>query len=151
MTSQPPILVVEDSEDHVLLLRHAFKKAGITNPVHVSPTGEDAIAYLDGKGVFSDWHAFPLPCMVLLDLKLPGISGFEVLRWFRQHPSLKALRVAMLTSSELRAEIDMAYEFGANAFLTKPVDLEELIEMMKVFRAHWLEFAQVPQITRSAH
>jgi two-component system response regulator len=86
--------------------------------------------------------------VVLLDLKLPGLSGFDVLTWIRQHNGMKALRVAMLTSSDLGQEIKMAYKLGANVFLTKPVDLNKLIEMMKVFRAHWLESAQAPGISR---
>jgi CheY-like chemotaxis protein len=142
------ILVVEDNDDHVFLLKHAFQKAEVTNPLQVASTGEDAIAYLAGTGKYSDWQQFPLPSIVLLDLKLPGLTGFDVLKWIRQHPSLKALRVAMLTSSDLSQEIKMAYELGANAFLTKPVDLDRLVEMVKMLRVHWLEFTQAPAISR---
>jgi CheY-like chemotaxis protein len=142
------VLVVEDSED-VFLLRHAFKRAKITNPLHISGTGEDAIAYLAGTAPYGDWHKFPMASIVLLDLKLPGLSGFDVLGWIRQHPGMKGLPVIMLTTSDLKQEINKAYELGANAFLTKPVDLDKLIEMMKVFKAHWLEFAQAPEISRS--
>ena len=149
MTNQTPILLVEDNEDHVFLLRHAFQKAEILNPLQVANNGEEAIAYLEGTGRYSDWTDFPLPLMVLLDLKMPGLSGFDVLRWIRQKPGLKALRVAMLTSSDLGPEIKMAYELGANVFLTKPVDLNRLVEMVKVVRAHWLECAQRPEISRS--
>jgi CheY-like chemotaxis protein len=143
-----PILVVDDNDDHVLLLRRAFQKAGIRSPVQVAVTGEDAIVYLGGTGNYSNWRNFPLPSIVLLDLKLPGLNGFEVLRWVRQHPGLKPLRIAMLTSSFLPEEVDQAHQMGANVFLTKPVDLDNLIEMMKVFRAHWLELAQLPTVTR---
>jgi CheY-like chemotaxis protein len=148
MPDQGSILVVEDNDDHVFLLRHAFQKAGILNHVQVASTGEDAIAYLAGSGRYSDWNEFPLPSIVLLDLKLPVMNGFDVLRWIRKQPGLKALRVAMLTSSALDKEINTAYEVGANVFLTKPVELDKLIEMMKVFRAHWLDFAQAPQVSR---
>ncbi len=148
MSNQPPILVVEDNEDHVFLLNHAFQKAGILNPVQVANKGEDAIAYLEGTGRYSDWKEFPLPLIVLLDIKMPGLDGFDVLRWIRQQPGLKALRVAMLTSSDLGQEIKMAYELGANVFLTKPVDLDRLVELVKVVRAHWLEFAQTPEVSR---
>ena len=121
----------------------------VTNPLRVASNGEDAIAYLAGTEPYSDWNKFPLPAIVLLDLKLPAISGFEVLKFIRQHPGLKALRVAMLTSSDLDQEIKLAYELGANAFLTKPVDLDRLVEMVKMFRVHWLEFTQAPKISRS--
>jgi CheY-like chemotaxis protein len=142
------ILVVEDNEDHVFLLKHAFQKAEVTNPLQVASTGEDAIAYLAGTGKYSDSQQFPLPSIVLLDLKLPGLDGFDVLRWIRQQPGLKAVRVVMLTSSDRGQEINAAYEAGVNVFLTKPVDLDKLVEILKVFRAHWLEFAQAPQISR---
>src|SRR5579859_1052448 len=142
-------LVVEDNEDHVFLLKRAFQKAEVTNPLQVASTGEDAVAYLEGTGKYSDWQQFPLPAIVLLDLKLPGLSGFDVLKWIRQHASLKALRVAMLTSSDLDQEIKLAYELGANAYLTKPVDLDRLVEMVKMLRTHWLEFAQAPAVSRS--
>ena len=150
MSHLAPILVVEDSEDQVFLLLHAFQKVGIVNPVQVVNCGEDAIDYLSGAGRYCDWKEFPLPSMVLLDLNLPGLNGLEVLRWIRQHPGLRALRVAMLTSSELSQEINAAYEAGANVFLTKPVDLGKLIDMMRGFRSHWLEVAQAPQISRQA-
>jgi CheY-like chemotaxis protein len=143
------ILVVEDNEDHVFLLKHAFQKAEVTNPLQVASTGEDAIAYLEGTGKYSDWQEFPLPAIVLLDLKLPGLSGFDVLKSIRQHPGLKALRVAMLTSSDFDHEIKMAYELGANAFFTKPINLETQIEMAKVFWTHWLQFTQAPKISRT--
>jgi CheY-like chemotaxis protein len=149
MHNRAPILIVEDNEDHLLLLRHALNKAGIVDPVRAVPTGEDAIAYLEGTGRFSDWHTFPLPSLVLLDLKLPGISGFDVLKWIRQHPGLKKLRVAMLTSSDLAQEVNLAYELGANMFLTKPVDLDRLVEMMKVLHAHWVQHAQAPEVSRA--
>src|SRR5579859_6150863 len=145
------ILVVEDNEDHVFLLKHAFQKAGILNPVQVANNGEDAIAYLEGTGLYSNWKEFPLPSFILLDLKLPGLDGLEVLRWIRQQPGLKALRVAMLTSSDLGQEINASYEAGANVFLTKPMDLHRLIEMMRVFQAHWMKVAQAPQVSRQPH
>ena len=144
-----PLHVVEDNEDHFLLLEHALKKAAVSNPIRWSKTGEDAVAYLSAGGQYSNLAEFPVPALVLLDLNLPGRSGFDVLKWIRRHPGLKVLRVVVLTSSELDKEIQMAYEFGANAFLTKPVDLETLVEMVKVLQAHWLKFAQAPGVFRT--
>src|SRR5262245_35435534 len=149
MSHQASILVVEDSDDHVFLLRHAFQRAGILNPIQVTNSGEDAVAYLAGTGRYSDWKEFPLPSLMVLDLKLPGLDGIDVLRWIRQQPGLKALRVVMLTSSDLDVEINSAYEAGANVFLTKPMELEKLVEILSVCRAHWLEFAQAPMVSRS--
>ena len=126
-----PILLVEDSEDDIMLVRLAMQKAGVTLPLEVVTSGEQAIEYLGGTNGYSDWHRFPLPSIVLLDLKMPGMSGFDVLKWVRQKPGLKALRVAVLTSSDLPSEIKTAHDLGANIFLTKPVQLERLIEIMK--------------------
>ena len=82
-----PILLVEDSEDNVFLVRHAMHKAGVTTPVEVTTSGEQAIEYLGGINGYSDWHRFPLPSIVLLDLKMPGMDGFDVLKWIRQRPA----------------------------------------------------------------
>ena len=143
-----PILLVEDSEDNVFLVRHAMHKAGITARLEVATNGEQAIEYLRGSNGYSDWHRFPLPSIVLLDLKMPGMSGFDVLQWIRQQSGLKALRVAMLTSSDAPSEIKMAHDLGANIFLTKPVELERLIQIMKTLNEHWLQQAQSPAVSR---
>jgi CheY-like chemotaxis protein len=143
-----PILLVEDSSDNVLLVRHAMHKAGITTPLQVVTSGEQAIEYLRGTNGYSDWGQFPLPAIVLLDLKMPGLNGFDVLKWIRQRPGLKALRVAMLTCSDLPSEIKQAHDLGANIFLTKPIELDRLIQIMKTLNEHWLQQAQSPSITR---
>ena len=142
------ILVVEDSEDHVLLLKLAFQRSDIANPVHVVGGGDEAIAYLAGTGGYSDWDKFPLPALVLLDLKMPGTDGLGVLDWVRRQPALKGLIVVMLTSSDLAQEVNLAYELGANAFLTKPVDLDRLVEMMRALRAFFLSAATPPALQR---
>jgi CheY-like chemotaxis protein len=143
-----PILLVEDSEDNILLVRHAVHKAGVTTPLEVATSGEQAIDYLGGTNGYSDWHRFPLPTIVLLDLKMPGMDGFGVLKWIRQQPGLKALRVAMLTSSDMPHEIKMAHDLGANIFLTKPMELERLVQIMKTLNEHWLQQAQSPAVSR---
>jgi CheY-like chemotaxis protein len=143
-----PILLVEDSEDNIFLVRHAMRKADVTTPLQVVTSGEQAIEYFSGTNGYSDWNQFPLPAIVLLDLKMPGMNGFDVLNWIRQQPGLKALRVAMLTSSDIPSEIKLAHELGANIFLTKPVQLERLVEIMKTLNEHWLLQAQSPAVTR---
>ena len=143
-----PILLVEDSEDNILLVRRAMQKAGVTTRLEVVTSGEQAVEYLRGTNGYSDWKQFPLPAIVLLDLKMPGMSGFDVLKWIRQRPGLKALRVAMLTSSDMPSEIKQAHDLGANIFLTKPVESERLIEIIKTMNEHWLRQAQSPAVTR---
>ena len=145
-----PILLVEDSEDNIFLIRHAMQKAGVTARLEVATSGEQAIEYLGGTQRYSDWVQFPLPSIVLLDLKMPGMSGFDVLKWIREQPGLKPLRVAMLTSSDLPSEIKTAHELGANIFLTKPVELELLVEILKTLNEHWLKQAKSPAVSRES-
>jgi CheY-like chemotaxis protein len=143
------VLIVEDNDDDIFMLRHAFKKAGVAHPVHVARTGEAAIAYLAGADPYSDWEKFPLPSIVVLDLTLPGVNGLEVLAWIRKTAGLQALRVSILTGLCCRQDMEEAYELGANGFNTKPVDLGDLIEMMKNFRLHWLEHSRAPEVSRT--
>src|SRR5947208_2771680 len=117
MPERQVILLVEDSEDDVLIIRKAFRSAGIPNPLHVVRDGEGAIAYLAGEGRFSVRDEYPLPALILLDLKLPGMDGFEILRWIRQSPGLSSLRVVVLTSSENIRDVNAAYALGANSFM----------------------------------
>src|SRR5437016_14158370 len=100
MPDQAIILLAEDREDDVLLIRKAFSKANISNPLQVVRDGEEAIAYLSGEGKYSNRDEYPLPDLFLLDLKMPGKDGFDVLRWVRQQTGLSALSVVVLTSSE---------------------------------------------------
>src|SRR5262245_51271447 len=99
MKERAPILVVEDDQNDVLLIRRTLGSSAIQNPRHFVDSGEKAIEYLSGVGEYSDRKRYPLPALVLLDLKLPGIDGFEVLRWIRGNQQLRNLRVVVLTSS----------------------------------------------------
>src|SRR6185436_101352 len=94
------ILLVEDREDDVFLVRRSFKKASITNPLHVVKSGEGALEYLSGQGTYSNRAEHPLPGLILLDLKLPGMDGFEVLQWIRRQPGISGITVVVLTSSD---------------------------------------------------
>jgi len=93
--SQYPVLYVEDNADDVLLLRHAFKRADILDPVQFAQDGQEAIDYLAGAGKFSDRKKYPMPRLVLLDLKLPKKTGIEVLQWIREQPALRKLPVTL--------------------------------------------------------
>jgi CheY-like chemotaxis protein len=132
MTSQTKVLHVEDSPDDVLLLELAFNKAGITAKLEAATDGDQAIAALQRNA-----GSQPPNC-VLLDLKLPGISGLEVLEWIRQHPKLKRLPVIILTSSLLPEDIRTAYDLGANSYLSKPPDLATLTALVKAVDQYWL-------------
>ncbi len=141
-------LVVEDNKDDVLLLRRAFQKAKVLNPVHIATGGEEAIAYLSGTGKYANRVEFPLPSLVLLDIKMPRIDGFEVLRWIRTQSGLSSLRVVMLTSSNEMRDVNTAYQLGANSFLIKPVDFERLVEISQALAGYWLWMDKAPEVSR---
>ena len=147
-THQGPILVVEDHADDVMLIRRAFQKAKVLCPLVVVEDGDSAVDYLQGTGNYADPHAHPLPVLVLLDLKLPRRSGLEVLEWLRQQPSLRALPVVILTSSKENADIKRAYELGANTYLSKPVEFDALLEIVKTLNLYWLVMAEQPVVQR---
>ena len=148
MSDRAVILLVEDSEDDVLLIRRAFLKGMIINPLHAVRNGEAAIGYLEGLGPYANRAEYPLPALVLLDLKLPGMDGFEVLTWIRRHPTLSTLRVVVLTSSGQAQDVNRAYKLGANSFLVKPVEFERFVEMSKALKGYWLWFSETPEVNR---
>src|ERR1035438_8663437 len=112
-------------------------KAGVANPIRVATDGQQAIDYLKGTGKFANREQFPLPCLVLLDLKLPYVMGLEVLKWIRQQPGVAPI-VLLLTASAEDADIATAYRLGANAFLTKPSKAGTLVEMATAIKDFWL-------------
>jgi two-component system response regulator len=138
-----PILQVEDDPNDVFFLQHAMKKAGVPNPVQVASDGQQAIDYLQGVGEFADRKKFPLPCLVLLDLKLPQVMGLDVLKWIRQESGM-AVAVLILTASGADTDIANAYRLGANGFLIKPSEVNKLVEMAKAINAFWLTYNSLP-------
>jgi len=142
------ILLAEDDEVAVLLTRRAFAKAGLINPVHVVSDGEEAIAYLSGTGKYANRCEYPLPILLLLDLKMPRKGGLEVLEWIRQQPSLSALRVIVLTTSDLVQDVNRAYQLGANSYIVKPVDMEQFVRVSQAVKGYWLWMNKAPEIAR---
>jgi len=143
------ILQVEDDENDVFLLRNVFEQTGITNPLHVVTNGQMAIDYLGGKGQFADRQRYPLPCLVLTDLKLPKKSGLEVLQWIRHQPHLKKLVVVVFSSSALPKDVDRAYELGANAYIQKVANPDQLKEIAHLLKGWWLGHNHFAPITES--
>lgn len=141
-----PILLVEDDQNDVFFLQYAFEAAGIDNPIQVVCDGQEAINYLSGKGCYAERRRFPLPCLILLDLKLPMKMGTDVLRWIRQQSQLSSLLVVVLTSSSDSSDIDEAYECGAQSYLVKPLSLEKRLEMAKAIKNYWLELNEFPTV-----
>jgi len=141
------ILLAEDDENDVTLIRRAFSKSHVVNPIACVANGEEAVAYLSGQGGYADRGAHPLPFMMLLDLKLPRLSGHEVLKWLRaQNNGLKRLPVVVLTSSREPADINRAYELGANSYLVKPVVFEEFTALLKQLQVYWLMLSEHPEV-----
>lgn len=130
-TSSTTILLVEDNEDDVFIMKRALKKAGIVLPLQVVTDGQQALDYLGGKNGFADRSQFPLPGFVFLDLKLPNIHGFDVLAWIREHGLLESMRVIVLSSSAETKDVEKALSFGAHAYVVKPPEPTQLISLIK--------------------
>lgn len=144
MLNNKIILLVEDDPNDVLLIQRAFQKAGLHNSLKVVRNGDQAIEYLSGEEAYADRELFPLPFLVLLDLKMPGTDGFEVLDWARKTPNLKRLLIVVLTSSNLQSDVDKAYELGANSYLVKPVEFDDMVNLIQRFESYWTEMNRTP-------
>lgn len=142
------ILVAEDKEDDITLLRRAFQKADITNPVHIVRDGKECIHYLSGTGKYANRDEYPIPVLLLLDLKMPHTNGFEVLKWIRAQPTLKRLPVVVLTTSEDIFDINRAYELGANSFLVKTLDIQSFSDLVEQVSRYWIHFSRAPEAER---
>jgi CheY-like chemotaxis protein len=110
--------------------------------------GEEAVAYMSGTGPYANREEYPLPDLVLLDLKMPKCDGFEVLQWLRQQPGFRTIPVVVLTSSEQVRDVNRAYELGANSFLVKPFDFTNLVSLSETLKAYWLNLNKGPEAQR---
>jgi CheY-like chemotaxis protein len=131
------ILVIEDTEDDVFFLLRALKAADIPNPVQVAADGQQALDYLSGTGVYADRAAYPLPFLVLLDLKLPYVMGLDVLKWIRARREFNGIIVAVLTSSQQDRDITETTRLGGNFYFVKPPSKQKLIELMRGLAENW--------------
>lgn len=138
------ILLVEDDPNDVFFLRYAFEVAGITNPLTVATDGQQAIDYLAGVRQYADRVRYPLPCLALLDLKLPVRMGFDVLRWIRDESNLRNLPVLVLTSSSDPRDIEEAYRLGACCYLVKPLSVQERLKLARNLKEYWLGVNRFP-------
>lgn len=144
MGEHATILLVEDNPDDAALLRRAFIKARVLNPIHVVSGGEEAIDYLSGLGKYANREEFPFPGLVLLDLNMPGLDGFDVLQWIRQEPQLNRLRVVVLSASDNMRDVSRAYKLGANSFLIKPADFDRFVEISQALNGYWIWLDKAP-------
>jgi len=136
--NRPTILHIEDDPNDVLLLEHACRKASVSCDIRRVADGDEAIAYLRGIDGFADREKFPLPRLILLDLKMPRLNGFDVLEWLGKHDKFRTVPVVVLSSSNHDADLKRAYELGVNSYLIKPVSFDSLVEIVKAIHDYWL-------------
>jgi len=132
-----PILLAEDSEDDAILIQATLRKAEVLNPVLAVSNGAQAIAYLKGEKFYADRNLFPLPGVILLDLKMPHKNGFEVLEWWKNQPQLSEILIVVLSGYYDLESIRYAYSLGARSFLIKPCKVEDIINLRQAFSGAW--------------
>jgi CheY-like chemotaxis protein len=148
MNTTLPILLADDNEDDVELVKMALERTGLKNPVYICRDGEQVIAYLQGKEPYTDRQKHPFPRLLVLDLKMPNLGGLDVLRWVRDHPHCAVIPTLILSTSVLKSDIQEAYELGANAYLTKPGSFATLQTLFKDLFAFW-KHCELPDIALS--
>lgn len=137
-TEPNAVLIIEDYEDDARLLEMQLTSAGVTNPIRTVLSAEQAMGYLEGRFPYSDRTRFPEPAIIFLDLKLPGIDGFDFLRWLRAHPVLKTAFIVILSATGDLLSVQAAYALGANTFLVKPCRLPDLENLIVCYPTLWL-------------
>lgn len=138
-----PVLYAEDDQNDIFFMQRAFEDAGIPNPLVAVTDGKAAVEYLSGSGKYTDREKHPLPCLIILDLKMPRMSGLDVLKWIRTQPALIDRPVIILTSSSGNTDIQSAYSQGANSYLVKPGKPGELFAIVRSLKDYWLLHNQV--------
>lgn len=146
MKKKANILLVDDNKMDVELTIDAFTEARLDNKIHVVYSGEEALSYMFGKAPYADREKYPLPDLTLLDLKMSGLSGIDVLKTLKQTEKLKRIPIIILTTS--RDEYDRAscYEYGANSYLVKPVSFEGFINVVRAVENYWIQLNVKPPL-----
>ncbi|MBI3269309.1 MAG: response regulator [Planctomycetes bacterium] len=147
--ARSPILLVEDTPADVALFQHAARGAKFFDRLQIVNDGEAAVAYLAGQEPYADRARYPLPAVIVLDLKLPRKSGFEVLSWLRAQPGLRRIPVVVLTGSGVPSDLRRAYDLGANSYLVKPIGFQTLVEMVVGLHHYWTHLNEVPDFASS--
>ncbi|NWJ39930.1 MAG: response regulator [Geothrix sp.] len=145
---RPVVLIVEDCPNDLALLMLAIEKAGVPFETAVATDGQEALDWLFRKGAHEDRDEEVYPALVLMDLKLPRLSGLDVLRALRQEPRGWLTPVVAMTTSEMPSDIQKAYAFGANAYVQKPMDFNGLVRLVEALRAFWLSFNVIHPMMR---
>ena len=138
------LLFADDSADDRFFIKNACAEAGIASAIVMVDDGEQVVKYLEGQGAYADRPKHPLPGLIVLDLKMPRMTGLETLAWIRGRAAFRCLPVLILSASISPGDIRRAYELGANGFLAKPSTAQELAELMRALKAFWLRFNEYP-------
>ena len=142
--SKPLILLAEDDPDDVLLMRLAIQKAAFANPFFIARDGQEVVDYLAGEDPYSDRTRYPFPSLLLLDIKMPRLNGFEVLSWLQQRPEFDHLPIVMLSGSTLDTDMQKAKELGADDYRVKPLGIPALVQILHDLQARWLDGPSKP-------
>jgi CheY-like chemotaxis protein len=145
-----PILLIEDEPTDAALLLRSFKKAEVLNPVVHLNHGDDALRYLAGKAEYADRKKHPLPALILLDLKLPGMTGIQLLQWRRIEGEIRRIPVVVLTTDDDPATVNATYDLGANSYLVKPGDATSVYSMVKTIQRYWIALNKTPELVMRA-
>ncbi len=137
MNREAQILLVEDNKMDVALTINAFKEAHLSNEIHVVNSAEEALGYIKGEGAYSDRMIHPLPDIILLDLKMPGLGGLEFLKIIKSTPRLKRIPIIVLTSSNEEQDINRSYDYGANSYLVKPIEFSGFQKVVAEVSDYW--------------
>ena len=138
MSAKAVVLLAEDEPTDVYFVQWAFKEAGLPHQVFTAADGQEAVDYLSGEGPFTDRQKYPLPDLLLLDLKMPRLTGFDVLQWLQERPQFQDLTVLVLTSSDYPGDVARARELGADDYRVKPSNPFELVKLVRELDAKWL-------------
>jgi CheY-like chemotaxis protein len=144
VTNPVSILVADDDAQDTMLVRMAVERSGLGLRLQSVTDGEEAINYLMGRSQYADRQAHPFPSMLLLDLKMPRLSGFDVLDFVRKQPELKQLPIIIFSSSDDPKDIGRAYDFGANSYLCKPHSNDDLSALLSALENYWCKFNRFP-------
>jgi CheY-like chemotaxis protein len=146
MERHATILIVDDDDNDIFFVKRAFTDINVHCTFQMLKNGQQVVEYLDGQGEYANREKYPLPMMILMDLKMPMMDGFEVLAWLRSRPGIKVIPTIVFSSSDLPTDITRAYELGANSFMTKSVTYDGLLLKLQTLSQYWLEHCKHPQV-----
>lgn len=139
------ILLLEDDPNDALLLQRALRKNNILNPVHVVRDGLEGIDYLAGLGKYADREKYPFPNVLILDIKMPRMTGLEFLEWIKRHPQYRVIPTLILSSSQEAVDVAQAYALGANSYMVKPAKIDDLQELARIVHEYWIRCVSPPR------